>query len=138
MPNKKFDTLQILIAVSFIVLVFSLMYLPYETSAEGQITRGFKSVANILIVVLTVKWVLHPFGFENMGSLGNGLFLIWVTQFLSLYLKIFTGKGEGQTLELSGVVFPTVMLLTLTILLYIDRSLYRTGIKRGSELEDEF
>lgn len=138
MNFKKFDTTQKFVIVAYLCVLVSFMWLPFKTDINGESVKGFMSVINIIIVIYVLKPTMHPFGFESMNGSGADLFFVWCLQLLSLYLKLFTGKTDGNVYDLSGIIFPTLALLSLSIILILDRKIYFTGKKIERNENDVF
>ena len=129
MITKKYDLLQLLIAMVYLFMIFSLLYFPFEINEVGEFVRGYKSVINLFIIVMFFLLVLHPFGYESFNSIGGTMVFIWSFYLLSIYLKVFRVKENGEQVMWVGIVFPSILIVGLTVLLYLDRGLYRTGKK---------
>lgn len=127
MVTKKYDMMQILIIISYIFLLFSMLYMPYELDENKQAVLGYKNIFNWVVCFLFIKWVRRPFGAEVNKGIDGSIFLIWLTLIISLIIKIMFFKGNGEQVLWFGIGFEIASVLILTILLYVEDAQYYTG-----------
>lgn len=124
MVKYKLDGMQWLLIISVVIAMILLFAFPYKYNSLTETTKyGYNAILHWIILAYLIRIVLHSFGFEVYNLNGN-LIGVSIIMAVSIYFKVFIGKGENIEVMWLGVIMPVLGILVVLGAVLLDRFTY--------------
>lgn len=130
---RRFDNIQISIVVILLLLVTVMLFVPYREYIDtGELKYGYRHLINWCVIIYAIRLSLHSFGWE-VFYVERHLLGIVILELSGVYMKAFIMKSKYE-LIVSGILGEIAVVTLFCIIMYLDKTLYFTGNKKGLEL----